>query len=82
MFEHADEYRLDRDTLPDNQAFVASNEVDSGTLERLIGSRAGMSGVLAGKWIFIMSMGFLQLTVMFVWGALVFGTEADGKVID
>lgn len=51
------------------------DEVDSGTLERLIGSRAGMTGVLAGKWIFIMMLGFLQLTVMFVWGALVFGLD-------
>ncbi len=51
------------------------DEVDSGTLERLIGSRAGMSGVLAGKWIFITLLGFMQLTVMFVWGALVFGLD-------
>ena len=51
------------------------DEVDSGTLERLIGSRAGMTGVLAGKWIFIMLLGFVQLTVMFVWGALVFGLD-------
>lgn len=51
------------------------DEVDSGTLERLIGSRAGMTGVLAGKWIFITFLGFIQLTVMFVWGALVFGLD-------
>ncbi|MDQ3170973.1 MAG: ABC transporter permease [Acidobacteriota bacterium] len=51
------------------------DEVDSGTLERLIGSRAGMTGVLAGKWIFITLLGFIQLTVMFVWGALVFGLD-------
>ena len=51
------------------------DEVDSGTLERLIGSRAGMTGVLAGKWIFITMLGFLQLTVMFIWGALVFGLD-------
>ena len=48
-------------------------EVDSGTLGRLIGSRAGMSGVLAGKWLFTAITGMVQLTVMFVWGALVFG---------
>jgi linearmycin/streptolysin S transport system permease protein len=48
-------------------------EEESGTLARLIGSRAGMSGVLAGKWVFIAMMGILQLTVMFTWGALVFG---------
>ena len=48
-------------------------EEESGTLARLIGSRAGMSGVLAGKWLLIALMGMLQLIVMFSWGAAVFG---------
>lgn len=48
-------------------------EEEAGTLDRLIGSRAGMTTVLAGKWIFLWMLGALQLTVMFVWGALVFG---------
>jgi ABC-2 type transport system permease protein len=48
-------------------------EEESGTLDRLIGSRAGMTGVLLGKWIFLILMGVAQLTVMFTWGALVFG---------
>jgi ABC-2 type transport system permease protein len=51
------------------------DEVDSGTLERLIGSRAGMQGVLLGKWLYISIMGFLQLTVMFLWGWAVFGLD-------
>jgi ABC-2 type transport system permease protein len=51
------------------------DEVDSGTLERLIGSRVGMTGVLAGKWAFIAMMGFVQLSVMFLWGWAVFGLE-------
>lgn len=48
-------------------------EEESGTLGRLVGSRVGMGGVLAGKWLFVAIMGVLQLTVMFTWGALVFG---------
>jgi ABC-2 type transport system permease protein len=48
-------------------------EEESGTLDRLIGSRAGMGGVLFGKWVFLMLMGMSQLTVMFAWGQLVFG---------
>ncbi len=48
-------------------------EEESGTLERLIGSRAGMRGVLLGKWLFLTILGAVQLTVMFTWGALVFG---------
>jgi ABC-2 type transport system permease protein len=49
------------------------DEVESGTLGRLIGSRAGMTGVLTGKWLFLAIMGVIQLTVMFVWGAVMFG---------
>ena len=49
------------------------DEQDSGTLDRLIGSRAGMTGVLAGKWLFVTLMGVVQLTVMFIWGAIAFG---------
>ena len=47
-------------------------EEESGTLGRLLGSRAGMGGVLLGKWIFLWLMGAVQLAVMFVWGAVVF----------
>ena len=48
-------------------------EEESGTLGRLISSRAGMRGVLLGKWLFLSGMGITQLIVMFVWGAVVFG---------
>jgi ABC-2 type transport system permease protein len=48
-------------------------EEESGTLGRLLGSRAGMKGVLLGKWIFLWLMGVAQLTLMFTWGAAVFG---------
>jgi len=48
------------------------DEVDSGTLERLLTSRAGMGTVLAAKWLFIMLLGVFQITVMFVWGMVVF----------
>jgi len=50
-------------------------EVESGTLDRLIGSRVGMTGVLLGKWVFIALMGMTQLTVMFIWGWAVFGLD-------
>jgi ABC-2 type transport system permease protein len=48
------------------------DEEESGTLGRLIGSGAGMWGVLLGKWLFFALMGALQLTVMFTWGMLMF----------
>jgi ABC-2 type transport system permease protein len=49
------------------------DEVDSGTLERLLSTRLGMSGLLAGKWAFLALVGIVQLTVMFVWGRIAFG---------
>jgi ABC-2 type transport system permease protein len=51
------------------------DEVESGTLERLLTSRAGMGTVLTGKWLYISLLGVFQITVMFVWGMLVFGLD-------
>ena len=48
------------------------DEVDSGTLERVLSSRLGMTGLLTGKWIYITLLGMLQITVMFVYGMLAF----------
>jgi ABC-2 type transport system permease protein len=49
------------------------DEVEAGTLERLLSTRVRMPTLLVGKWLFLSLMGILQLTVMFVWGWLVFG---------
>ncbi|HYM82081.1 MAG TPA: ABC transporter permease [Candidatus Limnocylindria bacterium] len=49
------------------------DEVDSGTLDRVLTSRAGMTGLLIAKWCFMAALGVLQLTVMFSYGALAFG---------
>ncbi len=49
------------------------DEAEAGTLERLLSTNIGMRGVLIGKWIFIALVGSLQLSVMFLWGRLVFG---------
>ena len=48
------------------------DEVEAGTLERVLSTRAGMGGVLLGKWIFLTLMGSVQLLVMFLWGFAVF----------
>jgi ABC-type multidrug transport system permease subunit len=48
-------------------------EAESGTLERLLSTNIGMTGLLAGKWLFLSMIGFAQLTVMFLWGRAVFG---------
>ena len=47
-------------------------EIEAGTFERLLSTRVGMTGLLLGKWLFLAIMGAAQLTVMFLWGALVF----------
>ncbi|MGH8639738.1 MAG: ABC transporter permease, partial [Burkholderiales bacterium] len=49
------------------------DEAESGTLERLLSTNIGMTGLLAGKWLFLTLVGMAQLTVMFLWGWLVFG---------
>jgi ABC-2 type transport system permease protein len=48
------------------------DEVDSGTLERVLSTRVGMTGLLAGKWVWLTLLGMLQITVMFVYGMLAF----------
>lgn len=48
------------------------DEVDSGTLDRVLSTRVGMSGLLAGKWVYLTLLGAAQLTVMFLWGWAVF----------
>ena len=50
-------------------------EVESGTLERLLSCRLTMRGLLAGKWLFLTLMGVAQTAIMFTWGALVFDLE-------
>jgi ABC-2 type transport system permease protein len=52
---------------------VLLEEVESGTLERLLCTRIGMSGILGGKWLFLVVVGFAQLSVMFLWGNIAFG---------
>jgi linearmycin/streptolysin S transport system permease protein len=51
------------------------DEVDSGTLDRVLSTRVGMSGLLVGKWLFLTLMGLAQLSVMFLWGRLAFGLD-------
>jgi ABC-type multidrug transport system permease subunit len=47
-------------------------EVESGTLERLLSTNIGMTGLLAGKWMLLTLIGFCQITVMFLWARLAF----------
>lgn len=53
------------------------DEMDTGTLDRVLSTRLGMGGLLTAKWIFITLTGMLQLSVMFLWGRIAFGLELE-----
>jgi ABC-2 type transport system permease protein len=48
------------------------DEVDSGTFDRVLSTRVGMNGLLAGKWLYLTLMGIAQLSIMFLWGRVAF----------
>jgi ABC-2 type transport system permease protein len=50
-------------------------EVDNGTLDRLLSSNLTMAKLLAGKWLSFVMLGLMQVSVMFLWGWLVFQLE-------
>ena len=50
-------------------------ERESGTLDRLLSTRISMGELLAGKLLYLTSLGVVQLTVMFIWGWAWFGLE-------
>lgn len=47
-------------------------ETDAGTLERVLTSGLGMNGLLLAKWLYGTMLACAQVTIMFVWGMLVF----------
>jgi len=51
---------------------VLIEETESGTLERVLTSGLGMTGLLTAKWLYLTSLACAQVCVMFVWGMLVF----------
>ncbi len=51
------------------------DESESGTLDRILSSRVTMTKLLLGKLGYAALLGFTQLTVMFLWGALAFQVE-------
>jgi ABC-2 type transport system permease protein len=50
-------------------------EVENGTLDRLLSSHLTMNQLIIGKWLGIALLGMLQVTVMFIWGSIVFHLE-------
>jgi ABC-2 type transport system permease protein len=47
-------------------------EAESGTLDRMLVSQAGLFHIIGGKWLGTLLLGCVQITVMFVWAELIF----------
>ena len=59
--------------------FTASNaggalleENESGTLDRILTTRLTLTQLLLGKLVYLWTLGFTQICVMFIWGAIAF----------
>lgn len=50
-------------------------EVESGTLDRILSTRVTMTQLLLGKLLYLSCVAVAQLAVMFVWGEIFFGLE-------
>ena len=50
-------------------------ESESGTLDRILGTRVTMTQLLSGKLLYLSGIAVAQLLVMFVWGQVFFGVE-------
>ncbi len=50
-------------------------EAESGTLDRILSTKVDMTRLLLGKLLYLATIAVAQLTLMFVWGALVFGVD-------
>jgi ABC-2 type transport system permease protein len=55
-------------------------EVESGTLDRILSTRVSMRTLLLGKLFYLWSLGLAQLLVMFLWAALVFRLTLRGHL--
>jgi ABC-2 type transport system permease protein len=55
-------------------------EVESGTLDRVLSTRVTMTQLLLGKMLYLSTVAVAQLTVMFIWGELFFGLELHRHV--
>ena len=55
-------------------------ERENSTLDRLLCSRLTMDQLLLGKWAFLTMIGATQMTLMFIWGSIVFGIDLQHHI--
>ena len=60
-------------------------EAESGTLDRILVSKAGLFHIICGKWLGIFLLGCVQISVMYLWAELIFQIQLwnhlDGFVV-
>jgi ABC-2 type transport system permease protein len=54
---------------------ILLEERESGVLQRMLAAEVGMTRLLIGRWLFLVLLGALQVTLMFVWAAVAFRLE-------
>lgn len=55
-------------------------EQEAGTLQRLLTSQLTMTELLVGKWLYMVTLGLVQISTMFLWGQVVFGVDLLGHL--
>ena len=55
-------------------------ERENRTLERLLSTQMTMDQLLLGKWFYHAALGVVQVSVMFVWGQLLFDVDLSGHL--
>lgn len=54
---------------------ILIEERENGVLRRLLAARVGLTQLLLGRWLFLATLGGLQVTAMFIWASIAFGLE-------
>jgi len=56
------------------------DEAENGTLERILCTRVGMTELLLGKMVYLVALATLQMSIMFIWGAVFFDLPLRGHI--
>lgn len=54
---------------------ILIEERESGVLTRLLSSQLTLRQLLLGRWLFLAMLGFVQVSIMFIWASVVFGLD-------
>ena len=54
---------------------ILLDERESGILQRMLAAKVGLTRLLLGRWLYLVLLGGVQVTVMFTWAAVAFGLD-------